>query len=315
MADIIIARGLCTAGISLGPFKMSAFLYVTVALAWGFTWYAIHLQLGPTPDSVSIFWRFAVAAALMWLGLAATRQLKAAPYRQHRWFTAMGLTLFCGNFLCLYEAEHSVSSGLVAVIFSMASIFNAFNQWCFRGIRPSPRSLLGAATGILGVACLFGQHITEPSHGHYLRGILLALAGTYSFSLGNLISGKASANGVDLPNAIARGMSWGVVILAVIILARGQNIVPHLTTPYLGGLIYLALIGSVVGFLAYLSLVNRVGATKAAYVTVISPVIALAVSSILENYAWDPQAALGISLIIMGNLIIFYPTRRFRTAR
>lgn len=287
---------------------MSAFLFVIIALAWGFTWYAIHLQIGPTPDIVSIFWRFLLAAGLMWVGLALMGRIKAAPARQHLWFAALGLTLFCGNFVCLYGAEQSVPSGLVAVIFSMASVFNAANQWGFRGIRPPARSLLGGAVGALGVLCLFGDHIVTSGHGHYLRGILLALAGTYLFSIGNLVSGKASRDGVDLPNAIARGMSWGVIFLAFIILVREHSFLPHLTGAYLGGLIYLALIGSVVGFLAYLSLVRRVGATKAAYVTVISPVIALAVSSILENYAWAPLAFAGIALIILGNILVFLPS-------
>ena len=289
---------------------MSASLFVIVVLAWGFTWYAIHLQLGPTPDIVSIFWRFVVAAGLMWFGLAVTRRIKPAPLRQHVWFAALGLTLFCGNFVCLYAAEQSVPSGLVAVIFSMASVFNAANQWCFRGIRPSLRALLGAAIGILGVICLFEDQIAAPGQAHYLRGILFTLAGTYLFSIGNLVSSNASRNGVDLPNAIARGMSWGVFFLTLFILARGQPFLPHLDAAYLGGLAYLSLIGSVVAFLAYLSLVGRVGPTNAAYVTVISPVIALAVSSVLENYSWAPLASVGVALISLGNLVIFLPVRQ-----
>lgn len=298
----------------MGFIKMSAFLFIIVALAWGFTWYAIHLQLGPTPDIVSIFWRFVMAAGLLWVGLATTKRVKPAPLRQQPWFAALGLTLFCGNFICLYGAEQSVASGLVAVIFSMASVFNAINQWCFRGIRPSVRALLGAAIGVLGVVCLFGDHISASGQSHYLRGIAYALGGTYLFSLGNLVSGKASHHGVDLPNAVARGMSWGVFFLALAILAHGQSFWPHVNGAYLGGLVYLALIGSVVGFLAYLSLVARVGATKAAYVTVLSPVIALAVSSVMEHYSWAPLASAGVVLIILGNIVIFLPVKRLRAA-
>lgn len=298
----------------MGGIEMSAFLFTTVALAWGFTWYAIHLQLGPTPDIVSIFWRFVMAVGLLWAGLALTRRLKPAPLRQQPWFAALGLTLFCGNFICLYGAEQSVPSGLVAVIFSMASVFNAINQWGFKGIRLSFRALLGAMVGVLGVVCLFGDHISASGSQHYLRGIAYALGGTYLFSLGNLVSGQACRHGVDLPNAIARGMSWGVFFLALAILECGWSFLPHMDGAYLGGLIYLALIGSVVGFLAYLSLVGRVGATKAAYVTVISPVIALAVSSVMEHYIWVPLASAGVVLIILGNIIIFLPVRRLQAA-
>jgi drug/metabolite transporter (DMT)-like permease len=293
---------------------MQIFLFATVALAWGFTWYAIHLQLGPTPDIVSIFWRFAAAAGLMWLGLAVTGRIKTAPLRRHSWFATLGLTLFSGNFLCLYAAEHNVPSGLVAVIFSTASVFNAANQWCFRGVRPSIRILLGATTGVLGVFFLFGDQISVAGQEDYIRGVLLALAGTYLFSLGNLVSGQASGNGVTLPNAIARGMSWGAALLAFAIIAQRRSLVPNMTEAYLGGLAYLAVIGSVVGFLAYLSLVARVGAAKAAYVTVVSPVVALAVSSALEAYDWTLLSSTGVVLIIIGNVIIFAPIERLRLA-
>jgi drug/metabolite transporter (DMT)-like permease len=289
---------------------MPAILFAIVALAWGLTWYGIHLQLGATPDIVSIFWRFALASVLMWLGLIVTGQASAARARQHRWFAVLGLTLFSGNFLCLYGAEHDVPSGLVSVVFSMASVFNAFNQWAFRGIRPSRRVLAGAAIGILGVAFLFGERITASGGPLFLRGVLLALAGTYLFSLGNLVSGRATAGGATLPNAVARGMSWGAVFLGAVILVRGQSFVPHLSAAYLGGLTYLAVIGSMVGFLAYLSLAARVGPARAGYVTAVSPLVALAVSAVLEGYALTYLALAGVALVLMGNVVIFAPMGR-----
>lgn len=302
---------------ALNPdFNMTQFfLFTTVALAWGFTWYAIHLQLGPTPDVVSIFWRFATAAGIMWLGLTMTGRAKAAPVRRHWWFAALGLSLFSGNFLCLYAAEHYVPSGLVAVVFSTASIFNAFNQWCFRSIFPPPRVLLGAAAGILGVGFLFAHQIAAAGQGHYVEGVFLALAGTYLFSLGNFVSRRASAAGVSLPNAIARGMSWGTAFLAAIILMQGRSFIPQASAPYLAGLSYLAIIGSVVAFLAYLSLVTRVGEAKAGYVTVISPVIALAVSAALEGYDWTLLSFAGVAFVLVGNVIIFTPVGRRRLAQ
>jgi drug/metabolite transporter (DMT)-like permease len=286
---------------------MPSVLFLIVTLTWGLTWYAIHLQLGLTPDAVSIFLRFAVAAGCMWLGLIATRRVRGATVQQHAWFAVMGLTLFSGNFLLLYAAEHDVPSGLVSVVFSMATLFNAVNQWVFRSIRPSRRILLGAFLGIAGVICLFADQITAPGGGHYLRGIGLALGGTYAFSLGNLASGRATADGTTLGNAIARGMSWGVLILATVILLQGHSFLPHVSAAYLWGLAYLALIGSVVGFLAYLSLVARIGPARAAYATVVTPVVALVISALLEGYVWKPFALAGISMVLMGNLVMFVP--------
>ena len=290
---------------------MQAVLFITVVLAWGFSWYAIRLQLGETADSVSIFWRFAVAVIILWAGLIATKRLKPVPWRQHIWFAVLGATLFSGNFLLIYGAEKHVPSGLVSVIFSMATIFNAFNQWIFTGVRPTLRVVLGALVGVAGVVCLFADQLGLTMHQAALTGIFLALAGTYSFSLGNLASGRATSSGADLPNVIVRGMSWGVCFLAVITLVQGHDVWPSLSVSYLAGLAYLSVIGSIVGFLAYLSLVARMGPAKAAYTTVLSPVVALTVSAILEHLNWQAIAFVGVALILSGNMIIFTPARIF----
>jgi drug/metabolite transporter (DMT)-like permease len=136
-------------------------------------------------------------------------------------------------------------------------------------------------------------------------GIGLALTGTYVFSLGNLISTRATADGADLPNAIARGMTWGSAFVGALALARGLPLVIDPTPRYLLSLLYLAIPASVLGFFAYLSLVARVGADRAAYATVLFPVIALAVSTLLEGYVWTRWALAGLPLVLLGNLVIF----------
>ncbi|HET8726799.1 MAG TPA: DMT family transporter [Alphaproteobacteria bacterium] len=294
---------------------MTAFLFAVLVLAWGFTWYAIKLQLGVVPMEVSICYRFALAALVMWLGLAVTRRLRPARLAQHRWFALMGLSLFGLNFLLIYDASQYIASGIVSVLFSTATVFNACNQWIFLGKRPSPRVLAGAALGIAGITLLFGAEFAELGTSHALPlGIGLALAGTFVFSLGNLASMRATGDGFDLPNAIARGMTWGAAFLAAFALARGRSFIMDPSPGYLLSLAYLAVPGSVLGFLAYLSLVARVGADRAAYATVLFPVVALAVSTVLEGYVWTPWALAGLPLILLGNVVIFARPRVRRSA-
>ena len=264
---------------------MNALLFSFVVVIWGLTWYAIKLQLGATPAEVSIFWRFFLSATIFWAGLAATGRLRRAPLRGHVWFAALGLVLFSGNFLCFYNAERFVASGVVSVVFAMASAFNVANQWLLRGFRPTPRVVVGALIGALGVACLFADQLAATAGASQATlGLGLALAGTYCFSLGNLASQPATRAAADLPNAIARAMSWGAAFLAATVAARGLSFAPTMSGAYVGALLYLSAIGSVLGFLAYLGLVSRIGPERAAYTTVLSPVIALAMSSLLEGY-------------------------------
>lgn len=287
---------------------MNALIFSVVVFVWGLTWYAMRLQLGPVPPETSIFWRFLVAAAIMWVGLAVAGRLKRVPLRAHLWCAALGVVLFSGNFLFFYNSERFVASGVVSVVFAMATAFNVFNQWLFNRVRPSARTVVGALLGVAGVACLFADQLAAAgAGGGSAFGLLLAIGGTYCFSLGNLASRPAAKAAGDLPNAVARAMTWGAALLAIVVAARGLPLAPSTDPVYVGALLYLAAFGSALGFLAYLMLVARIGPERAAYTTVLSPVIALALSWLLENYRWSHWALIGAPLILIGNVVIFLP--------
>ncbi len=291
------------------PASQNVLLFAAVVLAWGLSWYAIRMQLGPVPPESSVLWRFLLAAALLWAGLGLSGRLRRARPAQHRWLAAMGACLFSCNFLLFYAAETSVPSGVVSVVFSTAAAFNALLAWLLEGRRPSRRVLIGAASGTAGVALLFADQLGQAGAGAAL-GIAEALGGTLLFSLGNFAVRRATAGGADLPNAMARGMTWGSALLAGVALLRGGPVAPALTPAYLGGLAYLAAVASVLGFLAYLRLAARVGPERAAYATVTAPLVALAVSTGLEGYAWSAWAVLGVPLVVLGNVVVFAPARR-----
>jgi drug/metabolite transporter (DMT)-like permease len=78
---------------------------------------------------------------------------------------------------------------------------------------------------------------------------------------------------------------------------------------YLLSLAYLALFGSVIAFGAYLTLLRRIGAARAAYTAVATPVIALALSTLFEGYRWTWVGALGVVLAIAGNTLALRPPR------
>ena len=110
--------------------------------------------------------------------------------------------------------------------------------------RPRARSL-GALIGVAGVAFLFADQLAATAvGGGSALGLLLSLGGTYCFSLGNLVSRPAAEAAGDLPNAIARAMTWGAALLAVVVAARGLSFAPSTEPVYVGALLYLAAVGS-----------------------------------------------------------------------
>lgn len=284
---------------------MNAILFVTTVLIWGSTWIAIALQVGPVPVLVSVFYRFATAGVVMLAVLALAGRLRIPPRGDRIWIVAQALCLFSMNFICFYTAARYVPSGLVSVIFSLSTLFNAVNARLFFGERITARMILASALGVAGLVLLFGPGLGAGQSAGIVRGALLACAGTMLFSLGNMVSRRNSAAGIAPVTANAWGMGCGALILLALIGVTGAPVIAPPNGVYLGAMLYLAIIGSVVGFTTYLLMVARIGSARAAYATVLFPIVALALSTVYEGYVWHWPGILGISLALLGNLVMF----------
>ena len=285
---------------------MNALLYGLVVLIWGTTWIAIFLQQGPVAAPVSIFWRFAVASATIMIVLLALGRLRKMVLRDHLFCMVQGCCVFCFNFWCFYTAAAYINTGLESVIFSMAVLYNAINSFIFFGQRPPARFGIAAVLGMLGIITLFWDDLLASGWSQeLLLGIGLSALGTYGFSLGNMISLRHQRNGLETMTTNAWAMTYGTLVMGAIALIRGDNFTPEWTVSYMGALLYLAIFGSVIAFGAYFTLVGRIGAGKAAYSTLLFPLVALSISTIYEGYVWHMNGIAGIVLILTGNMVMF----------
>ena len=138
----------------------NALLYLSTVLIWGTTWIALKLQLGSVPIAWSIAYRFWLAAAVLWLWLLWRGQWRVPPRRVWPLLVAQGLCLFCLNFICFLLASRWIASGLVAVVFSTAPVWNALNGRLFHGRAIAPRVVAGALFGLGISAVLFWDRIS-----------------------------------------------------------------------------------------------------------------------------------------------------------
>jgi len=294
---------------------MNALLYAATVLIWGTTWIAISLQTGSVPVLVSVFYRFAIAAGLMLLVLAASGRLQRLSRSEHGFCLLQGMCVFGFNFVCFYTANAYINSGLESVLFSLAIVFNAINGVIFFGRRITTRLMLANLLGLAGIVSLFWHDLTdEQVSSGTLIGIGLSLLGTYGFSLGNMISVRFQQRRLDLLSTNAWAMGYGALIMLTLALLTGASFAIELTPAYIGSLLYLAVIGSIIGFATYFSLVGRIGAGPAAYTTVMFPLIALGMSTLFEGYQWSGAAVFGLVLILLGNVLMFYQPRARRVA-
>lgn len=285
---------------------MNLFLYLLTVLIWGTTWIALKLQLGEVAISVSIVYRFGLAALVLFALLLITRRLQVMNRRGHMICLAQGLCLFCVNFLCFLTASQWLTTGLIAVVFSTATLWNALNARVFFKQKIARNVITGGGLGLLGLALLFWPELSgHTATPQTLLGLGLALLGTMCFSAGNMLSSVQQKAGLKPLTTNAWGMFYGASMLALYCILSGIPFNMEWNSRYIGSLLYLVIPGSVIGFTAYLTLVGRMGPERAAYCTVLFPLVALNVSAFAEGYQWTAPALFGLVLVMLGNVLVF----------
>lgn len=283
---------------------MSALLYVSMIFIWGFSWISIKWQHGDVPMEVSIFYRFAIAAIIMLIVGKLWRKLQPVTLKDHGFIALQGVCLFCCNFLAFYSATLYIPSGLVAVLMATAPVFNALHSKFFYKTAITLNFWLGATLGLTGISLLFAGDLMQADWSQdSLYGLLFAFIGTWCFSIGNMLSVRNSNNKVQPFTATSYAMVYGCIALLVIIFMRDLTFEFSMTTQYIGSLLYLAIPASVLGFTLFFVLIERIGASNAAYVLVITPIVALTASALFEDYQWTLFSSLGLVCVILGNIL------------
>lgn len=279
-------------------------LYAAVVLIWGTTWYAIELQLGIVAPEISLFYRFGLAAICLFVYALVTRSPLRLSWRDHGYVALQGLLLFSLNYWLIYLGTQHLTSGLVAVLFTSLIYMNLVNARLIFGHPIERRILVGATAGMLGVVLLFLPEIRSATGDSALvRGVLLVLGSTYLASLGNMAALRNTRSGLSVVTVNAWGMAWGTLGFAVLAWASGAELTFDPSWPYVASLLYLAVAGSAVAFGLYLALIRRIGAARAAYTSVLVPVVALLVSTVFEGYRWSAPAIAGLIVLLAGNAL------------
>jgi drug/metabolite transporter (DMT)-like permease len=278
--------------------------FAIITVIWGSTWIVIRDQLGVVPAQWSVTYRFVIAAAAM----TAYAQWQGSGLRlpPGAWKVALpfGLFQFCVNFNAVYLAEHHITSGLVACVFALLLIPNSLLAWAWTGHRPSRSFILSAIPAVSGIALLFWNEVQSARApvDQALLGIGLTVIGVLGASISNVLQTTPAARRVALPTMLAWGMIFGAAMNAVLALVVSGPPVFDPRPGYWIGLIYLALFASALAFSLYLPIIRTIGPARAAYSSVIVPIIAMALSTIFEEYRWSTLAAAGAALAIAGML-------------
>lgn len=280
-------------------------LYATVVLIWGSTWSAIPYQLGVVAAEVSVGYRYGLASLLLYsFALLSKRQIRI-PADAWPFVLLMGTFLFCLNYILVYYASAYITSGLVAVLFSSIVLFNALFERFFFKASMDRRALVAGALGLTGIAMIFWPEIDVLSYeDKTIAGIVIMLVATVIASLGNMIATVNTRRTLPVIAMNAHAMAWAAALALGLSAALGRDFNFSFEPGYIISLGFLAVFGSAIAFGCYLALIRLIGPARAAYSSVLFPVVALGISTVVEDYQWTPVAAVGIILTLAGNWLI-----------
>jgi drug/metabolite transporter (DMT)-like permease len=278
---------------------------------WGSTWIVIRDQIGTVPPQWSVAYRFAIASVAM--ALVARWKGQSLKMDRGGLFAALVLAIsqFSVNFNSVYLAERFITSGVVATVFALLLIPNSLLAWAFLGQKPNARFLWAGLVALAGVALLFVHELRSSSLGNreIAIGLGFTIAGLLGASAANVYQAGKEARRHPLLALLAWSMAIGAVIdIGLAFAVAGPPVIEY-RPGYWAGVLYLALFGSVLCFALYFPVVRKIGPGRAAYSSVLVPIIAMSLSTLFEAYRWSPLAVAG-ALLSLGGMLFALARRR-----
>jgi len=276
--------------------------FIIITLIWGSTWIVIRDQLGPVPPAWSVTYRYVVASAAMFASALVMRVPLALGREGHLFAVAFGIPQFVLNFNFVYAAEQYITSGIVAVVFALLLVPNSALSRLFLKHLVTGRFLLGSTVAMAGVALLFANEMqNSPASSRQVAiGIGLTLLGVVAASISNVMQASARFRAYPVVALLSWGMFYGTVGNAVVALVLSGGPVFEDRLGYWAGLVYLGVFASALAFTFYLRIIRAVGPGRAAYSSLLVPIIAMALSTLFEGYRWSRLAVIGCLLALLG---------------
>jgi drug/metabolite transporter (DMT)-like permease len=281
-------------------------LFVVCVSIWGTTWLAITYQLGRVAPEVSVFYRFLLGSVLIFGYCLARRLPLRYNLRQHLWIALFGILMFSVSYIAVYYAERYVVSGLVAVGYSASPFLGMLGMRLFFGTPMTRPVIAGSILGIAGIALVFWPEFAHvQGDSKTALGAIFTVVAVLVSAFGALVAHRNQQAHLPLWETMAWGMLYGALFSLAVTLANGKTLDFEATPAYVLSLLYLTILGSIVAFGAYLTLLKRIGAARSGYIGVMVPIVALVVSAFsFEGYRWHLLTWIGIAVSVAGNVII-----------
>jgi drug/metabolite transporter (DMT)-like permease len=288
-----------------------ATLYIAIVFFWGTLYYAISFQVGAVVPEVAVVYRFALSGILV-LGWCVWRRRRLSfTWRQHLVLMVQGAMMFSLTDMLLYNAIQYITSGVAALILSTLPIMNILFAALFLGMKIRRVVLLGALIGLVGMGMVFWPELAvfDPASAG-LVGFSLCLVATVSASLAQIVSARNQRAGLPAVETAGICMLYGAGFSTLVCLALGRSFTWDWSGEFVLSFAYIVVICTLFSWVFYLILIGRVGPDRSSYVSILAPIVALIVSTLLEDFRWTPLSLAGAAAVLCGSLLVLASFRR-----
>ena len=282
--------------------------YLGVILIWSTTPLAIQWSAQGTGFSFAVMARMLIGLAICLLLLRATRTAFPFTPAARRLYAISGLSLFVSMLLTYWGAPH-IPSGLISVIFGLSPLVTGVFAALWLSERTlTPIRLAGLGLALAGLWLIFGQ--PWPGDSHATLGMLAVVAGMTVQALGLVWIKRVNLRASSL--AITSGSLAVAAPLFVLawVIAGSAQLPPDIAPRAGAAIIYLGVLGSVVGFTLYYYIIKHLDAGRVALITLITPIAALLLGQTLNAERIPAMGWAGIALIGAGLLMYEWQTLR-----
>ena len=273
---------------------------------WGSTFLAIRVGVREVPPLLLAGMRFAVAGLVLF-GWMVARGEKLPKRREWPPILLMALLIFVFDYGLLFWAEQRVPSGIAAVMLATIPVFMALAEIVFlRTQRMTVRLAVALLVGIGGVAVLISRSLNLGGAAIETTGAVALVFAALSWAVASILTRK-------LPLPASKGISSGAQMLAggVMLLAASAGLgewrgfrIGAVSGGAWFALVYLIVLGSIVGFTAYLWLLHHESPTTVGTYAYVNPVVAVLLGYLVGGEPLGARTAVGTLLVLVSVVTI-----------
>ncbi len=277
---------------------------ITVYIAWGSTYVAIRVMDETVPPLIGGGIRFVCAGLAMYAFISWRR--RGAPRVSAREFGSValvGILLLVGGNGLVTVAERHVPAGLTSLVIASVPLWLLLLRWGSRE-RPARATLAGVGVGFVGVALLVLRG--GPGQGVSVPHLLIVLGAAASWAVGSWASARLPMPG-DVSTSTAIEMLVGGLVLALLGPLVGEHwstVASHASFNSLAAIAYLAVVGSIVAFTAYVWLLQHAPISRVATYAYVNPVVAVVLGAILLSERVTITTVIGGAVIIASVAVV-----------